>query len=203
MRTHSWDSAVQSTTVQNLTHLNLVDMRISHVVLARITHAHSLQSLTLMHGTCDEPASARIVFGADHVLDGRHTFLPHLVAFRFVMVGHNAGLRVYHAIAQFVRQRPQLCRLDLGSCAWELVRGILLPTLPPGLHVLRVRIAHLRADMDALTHAIPAALAMLHITIVMSDLPMRAAERVHPVLCALLHLRTHVKRRPQPVIIRG
>ncbi|KAH9949273.1 hypothetical protein B0H21DRAFT_146708 [Amylocystis lapponica] len=30
-----------------------------------------------------------------------------------------------------------------------------------------------------------------------------AHERVHPVLCALLHLRTHVKRRPQPVIIRG
>ncbi|KAH9916843.1 hypothetical protein B0H21DRAFT_770469 [Amylocystis lapponica] len=42
------------------------------------------------------------------------------------------------AVAQFARQRPQLHRLDLGSCLWELVRGV-LPTLPG----LRVRIAHL------------------------------------------------------------
>ncbi|KAH9924241.1 hypothetical protein B0H21DRAFT_781435 [Amylocystis lapponica] len=189
-RTHSWDSAFQSTTVQNLTHLDLVDTRISHVVLARIAHAHNLQSLTL-HGTCDEPASARVVFGADHVLDGRHTFLPHLVAFRFVMVGHDDDVGLFQAVAQFVRQRPQLRRLDLGSCPWELVRGV-LPTLP-GLRVLRVRIAHLlRADVDALTHAIPAALAALHITTVMSDLPM-----VRPApTCSYL-----VSRRPQPNLL--
>lgn len=49
-RVHSWDTAFQSSTIQNLTHLDLVDTKISHIVLARIAHAHNLQSLTL-HGT--------------------------------------------------------------------------------------------------------------------------------------------------------
>ena len=56
-------------TLQNLTHLDLVDTQISHVVFTRIAYAHCLQSLTL-HGTLDEPASARIVFGADQILHG-------------------------------------------------------------------------------------------------------------------------------------
>ena len=70
-RTHSWDSAFQSSTIRNLTHLDLVDTRISHIVLARIAHAHSLQSLTL-HGTFEEPTSASVVFGSDHIIDGVH-----------------------------------------------------------------------------------------------------------------------------------
>jgi hypothetical protein len=49
-----------------LTHLELVDTRISEVVLARIAHAHNIVSLTI-HGTLDMPAAVTAIFGADHV----------------------------------------------------------------------------------------------------------------------------------------
>ncbi|KAF8182895.1 hypothetical protein BJ912DRAFT_977037 [Pholiota molesta] len=96
-RQHSWDSAFQSVTIKNLTHLDLVDTRVSHIVFARIAHAHNLQSLTL-HGTLEEPGSAAVVFGSDQVLDGKHTFLPHLQSFRFVLVGHDDEHALYHSL---------------------------------------------------------------------------------------------------------
>ena len=105
-RNHSWDSAFQSATIRNLTHLDLVDTRISHVVLARIAHAHRLESLTL-HGTFEKPCSASVVFNSDHVIDGVHTFLPHLEEFRFVVVGHDDDAALFESVAQFLRARPR------------------------------------------------------------------------------------------------
>lgn len=166
-RNHSWDSAFQSSTIQNLTHLDLVDTRISHVVLARIAHAHSLESLTL-HGTFEEPCSASVVFGSNHVIDGRHTFLPHLEAFRFVVVGHDDDAALFQSVAQFLRQRPRLRRLDLGSCPWDLVHGV-LPGLT-GLRVLRVRIANLtQATLGDLLRVIPKEMVALHLAAAVTD----------------------------------
>ncbi|KAJ7051110.1 hypothetical protein C8F01DRAFT_1343097 [Mycena amicta] len=64
MRAHSWDAAFQSVTIKNLTHLDLVDTRISQLVLARIAQAHGLQSLTL-HGSFEAPEAATVVFATD------------------------------------------------------------------------------------------------------------------------------------------
>jgi hypothetical protein len=166
-RHHSWDSAFQSVTIKNLTHLDLVDTRISHIVLARIAHAHNLQSLTL-HGTFEEPASASVVFGSDHVIEGKHTFLPHLEAFRFVLVGHDDDHALYHSVTQFLRQRKRLRRLDLGSCPWEMVLS-LLPHLS-GLRVLGVNIKNLnQAAVSALADAVPEQLLALNILTIISD----------------------------------
>lgn len=166
-RHHSWDSAFQSVTIKNLTHLDLVDTRISHIVLARIAHAHNLQSLTL-HGTFEEPASASVVFGSDHVIEGKHTFLPHLEAFRFVLVGHDDEHALYHSVTQFLRQRKRLRRLDLGSCPWEMVLN-LLPHLS-GLRVLGVNIKSLnQAAVSALANAVPEQLLALNISTTVSD----------------------------------
>ena len=166
-RNHSWDHAFQSATIRNLTHLELVDTRISHVVLARIAHAHRLESLTL-HGTFEEPCSASVVFGSDHVIDGVHTFLPHLEEFRFVMVGHDDELALFQSVAQFLRQRPRLRRLDLGSCPWDLVHGV-LPDLS-GLRVLRVRIANLNENnLRELLKSVPREMQALHLECAVSD----------------------------------
>lgn len=169
-RTHSWDSTFQSVSIRNLTHLDLVDTRISHIVLARIAHAHSLQSLTL-HGTFEEPCSASVVFQSDHVIDGKHTFLPHLEVFRFVMVGHDDDLALFQSVANFLRQRPKLRRLDVGSCPWELVLSV-LPDLT-GLRVLRVRIANLnQIALSTLVKTLPAEMVAIHLAMVVSDKPL-------------------------------
>ena len=169
-RHHSWDSAFQSVTIKNLTHLDLVDTRISHIVLARIAHAHNLQSLTL-HGIFEEPSAAAVVFASDHVIDGVHTFLPHLLAFRFVLVGHDDEHALYHSVTQFLRQRKKLRRLDLGSCPWELVLGV-LPELD-SLRVLGVRIANLgQTALDALVDAIPEQMLAISLSTVISDKPL-------------------------------
>lgn len=166
-RNHSWDSAFQSATIQNLTHLDLVDTRISHVVLARIAHAHSLQSLTL-HGTFEEPCSASVVFGSDHIIDGRHTFLPHLEDFRFVMVGHDDDQTLFQSVTQFLRRRTKLKRLDLGNCPWDLVHSV-LPDLT-SLRVLRVRIANLtQTTLRDLLSSIPKEMVALHVAAVVTD----------------------------------
>ena len=117
-RTHSWDSAFGSPTIQHLTHLDLVDTRISDVVLARIAHARNLVSLTL-HGTLDQSAAATAIFGADHILPNTgtststgaafvsnsptHMFLPHLEAFRFALIGHDDDLALFNSVVQFLR----------------------------------------------------------------------------------------------------
>lgn len=144
-RHHSWDAVFQSSVIRTLTHLDLVDTRISGLVLGRVAHASALVSLTL-HGTFEDVKGATVIFAGDHVLDegesgGRqHTLLPHLHSFRFLLVGHDDQHPLYAAVAAFLAHRPLLRRLDLGSCPWELVRS-LLPTLS-GLKVLGVRIAH-------------------------------------------------------------
>jgi hypothetical protein len=182
-RTHSWDSAFGSTTIQDLTHLELVDTRISHVVLMRIAHAHNLISLTL-HGTLDMPAEATAIFGANHVLphpdagcEGAsasmtgaptHVLLPHLEAFRFALVGHDNDLPLFGAVVQFLRGRTRLRRLDLGICPWELVRG-LLPELT-GLRAVRVRIASLTSlAVDALVRGLPNEMQAIHLSCAQSD----------------------------------
>lgn len=166
-RDHSWDSAFQSVAIKNLTHLDLVDTRISHIVLARIAHAHNLQSLTL-HGTFEEPGSASVVFGSDHVIDGQHTFLPHLEAFRFVLVGHDDELSLFQAVTRFLRGRKKLRRLDLGNCPWELLFGVLGDLT--GLRVLRVRISHLGQDaLRSFVTAIPDEMVAIHLATVVSD----------------------------------
>lgn len=181
-RAHSWDSAFGSSTIQHLTRLELVDTRISHVVLARIAHAHNLVSLTL-HGTLDQPAAATAIFGADHVLPSpgtgppettnppMHAFLPHLEAFRFALVGHDDDIALFSAVVQFLRARPRLRRLDLGTCPWELLRG-LIPELT-GLRALCVRIASLNnLAVDSLVRALPHEMQAIHLACSVSDRPM-------------------------------
>ncbi|KAF8890753.1 hypothetical protein BD779DRAFT_1622465 [Infundibulicybe gibba] len=197
-RHHSWDSAFQSVTIKNLTHLDLVDTRISHIVFARIAHAHNLQSLTL-HGTFEEPGSASIVFGSDHVIDGQHTFLPHLEAFRFVLVGHDDEVALYQSVTQFLRQRKKLRRLDLGSCPWELVLGV-LPDLT-GLRVLGVRITNLAQDsLNSLVKSIPHEMCALNLSTVVSEQPLNEYARSFSVFSSLsfLHLHSLSKHRPKP-----
>jgi hypothetical protein len=165
-RHHSWDSAFQSITIKNLTHLDLVDTRISHLVLARIAHANGLESLTL-HGTLEEPGPAAVVFGSDQMIDGVHTFLPHLEAFRFVLVGHE-DLTLYQSIVRLLRQRRRLRRLDLGGCPWELVVG-LLPDLV-ALRVLGVRITNVtQSAVEALVKAVPKEMAAVNLSTSDSD----------------------------------
>jgi hypothetical protein len=165
-RDHSWDSAFQSGTIKNLTHLDLVDTRISHIVLTRIAHAHNLQSLTL-HGTFEEPTSAGVIFGSDHIIDGQHTFLPHLEAFRFVLVGHDNELSLFQPVTRFLRGRKKLRRLDLGNCPWELVLKVLGDLT--GLRVLRVRVSELGQDvLRSLVQTIPEEMVAIHLATVVS-----------------------------------
>lgn len=169
-RHHSWDSAFQSITIKNLTHLDLVDTRISHLVLARIAHANGLQSLTL-HGTLEEPGPAAVVFGSDQMIDGVHTFLPHLEAFRFVLVGHDEDLILYQSVVRLLRERRKLRRLDLGGCPWDMVVE-LLPSLV-GLRVLGVRIANVTEPaVDALVKSIPKEMTAIHLSTIVSDKPL-------------------------------
>ncbi|KAF8962211.1 hypothetical protein BDZ97DRAFT_1130863 [Flammula alnicola] len=197
-RHHSWDSAFQSVTIKNLTHLDLVDTRISHIVFARIAHAHNLQSLTL-HGTFEEPGSASVVFGSDQVIDGKHTFLPHLESFRFILVGHDDEHALYHSVTQFLHQREKLRRLDLGSCPWDMVLT-LLPDLS-GLRVLGVRIANIsRTAVAALVDAIPEQMQAINLSTVVSDKPLNEYARAFIKFPAIsfLHLHCPNKRRPKP-----
>ncbi|KAA1474118.1 hypothetical protein DENSPDRAFT_823815 [Dentipellis sp. KUC8613] len=197
-RAHSWDHAFQSATIAHLTHLDLVDTRISHAVFARIAHAHRLRALTL-HGTFEQPSAAAVMFGSDHVIGGTHTFLPLLEAFRFVLVGHDDDVKLFESVVHFVRARPRLRRLDLGSCPWGLVLGV-LPTLP-GLRVLRVRIVNVTADaVRALIGAIPPAMVAIHLATVIWDKPLHehAPLFAHFPALAMLHLSGASKRRPQP-----
>ncbi|ESK82186.1 hypothetical protein Moror_14458 [Moniliophthora roreri MCA 2997] len=196
-RNHSWDNAFQSPTISKLTHLDLVDTRISHLVLARIAHAHNLRSLTL-HGIFDEPSSASVVFSSDHIIDGRHTFLPHLEAFRFILVGHDDELALYQSVTQFLRNRRRLRRLDLGSCPWELVLAI-LPELE-SLRVLGVRIANLSgAAIGNLVEAIPKEMVAINVATVVSEKPMSeyamCFSRFHAL--SFLHLQCSSSHRPQ------
>ncbi|KAH9476900.1 hypothetical protein JR316_0010816 [Psilocybe cubensis] len=197
-RQHSWDSAFQSVTIKNLTHLDLVDTRISHIVLARIAHAHNLQSLTL-HGTFEEPSSAAVVFASDHIIEGRHTFLPHLESFRFLLVGHDDDHALYNSVTRFLRQRQKLRRLDLGNCPWEMVLA-LLPDLR-NLRVLGVKIANVsQAPIDALIDALPEEMQAINLSTVVSEKPINEYATYFSGFPALSFLHFHCanKRRPKP-----
>ncbi|KAF9262077.1 hypothetical protein L218DRAFT_945606 [Marasmius fiardii PR-910] len=200
-RNHSWDSAFQSPTISKLTHLDLVDTRISHIVLARIAHAHNLQSLTL-HGTFEEPSSASVVFGSDHIIDGSHTFLPHLESFRFLLVGHEDEAGLYPSVTQFLRGRTRLRRLDLGGCPWELVLGILPDLL--GLRVLGVRIANVNSvAVGNLARAIPKQMVALGLATSVSDKPMNEYALLFSCFYSLsfLHLQCSSTHRPKTNLI--
>ena len=169
-RPHSWDSAFESHTIDHLTRLELVDTKISHYVLRRMmTCSEQLTHLTL-HGTFEDPRGAEVLFGADHVLDGRHTFLPHLESFRFLVMDHDDDVSLYRAVVQFVGQRKLLRRLDLGRCPWELV-AMVLPELD-GLRAVRVRIGKVvESVVGALTKALSEHLLALHLCAVVADMP--------------------------------
>lgn len=169
-RPHSWDSAFQSPTIDHLTSLDLVDTKISHYVLRRImTCSERLIHLTL-HGTFEDPRSAEVLFGADHALEGRHTFLPYLESFRFLVMNHDDDMPLHQAVVQFVGQRKRLRRLDLGRCPWELV-AMVLPELD-GLRVVRVRIGRVvESVIDALAKALSKHLVALHLCAVIADRP--------------------------------
>lgn len=169
-RPHSWDSAFQSPTIDHLTRLELVDTKISHYVLRRVmTCSERLTHLTLT-GTFEDPQSAEVLFGADHVLEGRHTFLPYLESFRFLVMDHDDDVSLYRAVVQFVGQRKRLRRLDLGRCPWELT-AMVLPELE-GLRAVRVRIGRVvESVVDALTKALSEHLLALHLCAVVADKP--------------------------------
>ena len=134
-----------------------------------MTCSEWLTNLTL-HGTFEDPRSAEVLFGADRVLDGRHTFLPHLESFRFLVMDHDEDISLYQAVVQFVGQRKRLRRLDLGRCPWELV-AMVLPELD-GLRALRVRIGRVvESVVDALTKALSGHLLALHLCAVVVDKP--------------------------------
>ncbi|KAL1741537.1 hypothetical protein HDZ31DRAFT_45224 [Schizophyllum fasciatum] len=200
-RHHSWDNAFQSVTVSRLTHLDLVDTRISHFVLTRITHAQALVSLTL-HGTFEEPAAAAIVFGSDHAIGGQHTILPHLQAFRFALVGHEEETALYQAVVKFLHGRTALRRLDLGNCPSEMVLS-LLPDLI-NLRVLGIRIANLtKQAVHALVTSLPQLMTAITLYCAVSDAPMSdyAPEFVRFINLAFLHFRCGSKQRPQENIM--
>ena len=97
-----------------------------------------------------------------------HMFLPHLEAFRFALVGNDGDLALFNSVVQFLRARPRLRRLDLGTCPWELVRE-LIPELT-GLRVLRVRIASLtNRSVDALVRGLPQEMQAIHVACSVSD----------------------------------
>ncbi|KAF5366720.1 hypothetical protein D9758_006467 [Tetrapyrgos nigripes] len=143
-RPHSWDEAFNSPSIQNLTYLDLCDTRISTMVLNRLMGIQGLKGLTL-HGTFEDWKAARVVFGGDYKLGGKHVLLPELESFRFVMMEHPSlpGLAaqglvpvgvgaplikaeetaLYESVIRFLRNRPKLRRLDLGGCPWELISG--------------------------------------------------------------------------------
>ncbi|KAJ3548644.1 hypothetical protein NMY22_g1192 [Coprinellus aureogranulatus] len=200
-RQHSWDSVFQSPTIKNLTHLDLVDTLISHIVLARIAHAHNLQSLTL-HGTFQEPGPASVVFNSDQIIDGQHTFLPHLEAFRFVLVGQDDHPGLYQSVTSFLRNRKKLRRLDLGSCPWELVHDI-LPDLVE-LRVLGVKIAHLTAqEVASLVTAIPQKMVAINLSTDDSQRPLNEYASLFSKFRSLsfLHMQCPNRRRPKPNLL--
>ncbi|KAJ3912034.1 hypothetical protein F5877DRAFT_54605 [Lentinula edodes] len=200
-RPHSWDMAFQSHAISRLTHLDLVDTRISHYVLGRILGAAGgLRSLTL-HGTMEEPAKAAVLFGGDQVIPGpngedQHTFLPHLESFRFLMVGQDEPA-LYTSVIEFLRRRPHLRRLDLGSCPWHMV-----------LALLRGTPSHVNSELDHKTSSMSGSLVtvlpreMVAISL-WAGVPDRSMNAYAPLFTrfhqlSFLHLQSSSQRRPKP-----
>ncbi|EGN94620.1 hypothetical protein SERLA73DRAFT_114070 [Serpula lacrymans var. lacrymans S7.3] len=200
-RDHSWDNAFQSSTIKNLTQLDLVDTRISSVVLARIAHAHNLRGLTL-HGTFEQTSSASVMFSSDHIIDEKHTFLPYLENFRLVLVDHDDDYELFEAVVHFLRRRKRIRKLDLGCCPWRFVMDV-LPELT-GLRVLRVQFSELNQDnVRLLAKAIPKQMVAIHITAHRSAKPINEFTSFFSIFPSLsfLHLRDLSIRRPQPNLL--
>ena len=162
---HSWDLTFESITIKNLTHLDLVNTSISHFVLTRIAHCHSLQSLTL-DGRLVDLDSASVVFAKDRIIDGRHTLLPRLEAFRFVTV-HEDNRSLCCSVTRFLQEREKPRMLDLGRCPWDLVRGILCDLR--NLRVLGVYIHHVsECVIDSLLRAIPSQMVAINLLVDLS-----------------------------------
>lgn len=162
-RDHSWDEAFESSVIRNLTQLELVDTRISHLVLTRLIHASPLRALTL-HGTFEDPNAAAVILGSDHLVDGQHTLLPFLDELRFVMVGHDDETHLFQAITQFLRGRARIRRLDLGSCPFDLLMSV-LPSLT-ALRVLRLKTGFLGEQAVAsLVKALPREMTGIHVAV--------------------------------------
>ncbi|KAH9969451.1 hypothetical protein BGW80DRAFT_1461722 [Lactifluus volemus] len=134
----------------------------------------------------------------------RTCFYLTLDIFRFALVGHDDDLAHFSAVVQFLRARLHLRRLDLGTCPWELVRG-LFPELT-GLRVLRVHIASLtNLALGALVRALPREMLASHPACTVSDWPMHEYAPVFAGFGALsmLHLHGASIRRPQPPRMHG
>lgn len=197
-RLHSWDEAFESSAIRNLTQLDLVDTRISHVVLTRLIHAAQLRTLTL-HGTFEDANAAAVILASDYVVDGHHTLLPLLEEFRFVMVGHDDDVHLFQAVAQFVKARRRIRRLDLGNCPFDLLMSV-LPTLT-ALRVLRLRTGFLGEQaVSSLVKTLPRAMAGIHVAVTTSVRPLHefAREFARFTALSILHLNRISHRRPQP-----
>ncbi|KZV99980.1 hypothetical protein EXIGLDRAFT_639849, partial [Exidia glandulosa HHB12029] len=200
-RVHSWDEAFESSAIRNLSQLELVDTRISHLVLTRLIHASSLRALTL-HGTFEDVNAAAVILGSDHVVDGQHTLLPLLEEFRFVMVGHDDDLHLFQAAARFVKGRRRIRRLDLGNCPFDLLIGI-LPSLI-ALRVLRLKTGFLSEQTVAsLVKALPREMSGIHVAVTTSARPLHefAPEFAKFAALEILHLNRISHRRPQPTLM--
>ena len=150
------------------------------------------------------------------MIDGVHTFLPHLEAFRFVLVGHDEDVVLYTSVVRFLRDRRKLRRLDMGGCPWDLVVG-LLPNLL-GLRVLGVRIPSVtQSAVEALVTSVPREMTAINLSAVVSDkvmvrcltfrlwvlLIIYLQNEYAPLFArfqslAFLHLQCGSKRRPKP-----
>lgn len=150
----SWDLAFESETINNLTHLHLTDIPVSNFMLTRIASAHNLKSLTLPALFVDLDAAATL-FASDRIIDGSHTLLPHLEAFRLFSRYSNRGTPgLYPSVLDFLRKRDKLRRLDLGACPWHIMQD-LLPELR-NLRALFVLIDGLSHEMmKSLVESIP------------------------------------------------
>jgi hypothetical protein len=132
-----------------------------------------------LHGTLEEEGKAAVLFGSDlstPSLDGegvRHTFLPHLISFRCVLIGHDDDFSLWTSIIQLLKGRMDLRRLDLGSCPWDLVRGLLEDgEQMNGLRVLRLRIPSVSEDVvKGLVKFLPKEMVALHLSTKASTVP--------------------------------
>lgn len=177
----SLDTAFESVTINNLTHLDLFGTFISSFVLDRITSAHNLQSLTL-HGTFVEPAQ---MFAIDSI-ERTPTVFPHLESFRFVMQEGNNDL--YESVVHFLRKREKIRRLDLGRCPWNLVQDVLADMR--NLKVLAVCIENLsEEEIEFLVEEIPTQMVAIKLSVDVSDKPLVLMfphlMRLKPLICSL------------------
>jgi hypothetical protein len=156
----SWDYVFESVTINNLTHLDLIDINVSEFMLTRIANAHNLQSLTLH--AFEDMNSAISVFASDRIIDGTHTLFPYLEAFRFQDDDNDGAL--YDSVIHFLQKRDKLRRLGLGDCPTDKVQAIL-----PDLRNLRVLWVHIdslsQVVINTLVESIPVQMVAISLAI--------------------------------------